>query len=87
MYQAIFARRAEKSFLNLPDKEARRIKEAIEKLKQQPRIRGTIKLENAPVASYRYRVGDFRILFDIDDEAKRVEILDIRKRGESTYKL
>ena len=67
MYRVMFSRRAEKAFLNLPDKETRRIKEAIEKLKQDPRTHGTIKLENAPVAAYRYRVGDGRILFDIDD--------------------
>ena len=86
MYQAIFSRRAEKAFLDLPIKEAQRVKLAIEKLEQNPRTCGTIKLENAPVASYRYRVGDYRILFDIDDEAKIVEILDIRKRDERTYK-
>ena len=86
MYQVFFSRRAEKFFLNLPDRQARRIKEAIEKLKQNPRTRGTIKLDNAPVACYRYRVGDERVLFDIDDEAKVIEILDIRKRDERTYK-
>lgn len=86
MYKAVFSRRAEKSFLNLPDNEARRIKETIKKLEQEPRCQGTIKLENAPVASYRYRVGDYRILFDIDDKTKIIEILDIRKRTESTYK-
>lgn len=86
MYRVIFSRRAEKAFLDLPDKEARRVKEAIEKLKQNPRTHGTIKMENAPVASYRYRVGETQILFDIDDEAKVIEILDIRRRDERTYK-
>ncbi len=86
MYKAIFSRRAEKAFLNLPDKEARRVKEAIQKLKQNPRLHGTIKLENVPVASFRYRVGSNRILFDIDDKAKIIEILDIRKRDEKTYR-
>ena len=86
MYQVIFSRRAERVFLSLPDKTARRIKEAVERLKQEPRIHGTIKLENAPVASYRYRVGDIRILFDIDDKDQVIEILDIRKRDERTYK-
>jgi mRNA interferase RelE/StbE len=84
MYQAIFSRRAEKAFLDLPTKEAQRVKQAVEKLEQNPRTYGTIKLENAPVASYRYRVGNYRLLFDIDDEAKLIEILDIRKRDERT---
>ena len=86
MYEVIFSRRAQKAFIDLPDKEAQKIKEAIEKLKQNPRIHGTIKLEDAPVASYRYRAGDYRILFDIDDDANIVGILDIKKRDERTYK-
>lgn len=86
MYKVIFSHRAERSFLNLPDTDARRIKEEIKKLEEQPRTYGTIKLENAPVAGCRYRVGNYRILFDIDDEAKVIEILDIRKRNESSYK-
>ncbi|MBS3976019.1 MAG: type II toxin-antitoxin system RelE/ParE family toxin [Syntrophomonadaceae bacterium] len=86
MYRVIFSRRAEKAFLSLSDKDATRIKDAVEKLKKDPRAYGTIKLENAPVASYRYRVGEERILFDINDEARVIEILDIRKRDERTYK-
>lgn len=86
MYRAIFSRRAEKAFLDLPTKEAQRVKQAIEKLEQDPRTYGTLKLENAPVASYRYRVGNYRILFDIDDKARVIEILDVRRRDERSYK-
>lgn len=86
MYRIVFSRRAEGVFQKLPKKEARRIKEALESLKQDPRTHGTIKLENAPVASYRCRTGDMRILFDVDDEARVIEVIDIRKRDEHTYK-
>lgn len=85
MHRAIFSRRAEKAFMSLPDREAQRVKEAIRKLTENPRIHGTVKLEGAPVARYRYRIGDYRLLFDID-EAKIIEILDIRKRDERTYR-
>jgi len=86
MYRAVFSHRAEKVFMSLPDREARRVKETIQKLTENPRVHGTIKLEAAPVARYRYRIGDYRILFDIDDEARIIEILDISKRDERTYK-
>ena len=86
MHRAIFSRRAEKAFMSLPDKEAQRVKEAIRKLTENPRTHGTVKLESAPVARCRYRIGDYRLLFDIDDEAKVIEILDIRKRDERTYR-
>ena len=86
MYRAIFSRRAQKAFLKLPKKEAQRIKEDINKLSTEPRTPGTIKLSNAPVAQYRHRVGNWRILFDIENENKILEILDIRKRDEKTYR-
>lgn len=86
MYRAIFSRRAEKVFLDLPDKDALRVKEAIEQLQRDPRGQHTIKLEQAPVAQYRRRVGNFRILFDLDDNNQIVQVLDIRKRDEKTYR-
>ena len=86
MYQGFFSRKARKAFLRLADNDARRVKEAIEKLKQNPRTIGTIKLEDVRLASYRFRVGDVRILFDVDDGARVIEIVDVRKRDEHTYK-
>lgn len=86
MYRAVFSRRARKAFLDLPPDDARRVKTAIEGLKRELRPRGTIKLDNAPVAQYRRRVGNYRILFDIDDRTETLELLDIRKRDEHTYR-
>ena len=86
MYRALFSRRAEKAFLDLPTNLARRVKQAVDTLTDEPRAHGTIKLDSAPVAQYRYRVGDCRILFDIDDDSQVLEIVDIRKRDDQTYK-
>ena len=86
MYRALFSRRAERAFLNLPQQEARRVRDAVEKLMQDPRGRGTIKLTNAPVAQFRYRVGTCRILFDLDDEKQLLAIVDIRGRSERAYR-
>ncbi len=36
-------------------------------------------------AQYRLRVGDYRILYDVNDERKIVWILALRKCGETTY--
>ena len=86
MYRAVFSRRAERAFLDLPMEQARRVKEAIQRLEQEPRGPNTIKLDRAPIAEYRCRVGNLRILFDIDDANKIVAVLDIRKRDEQTYR-
>lgn len=37
-------------------------------------------------AQYRIRIGDFRVLYDVDDEKKIVWILVLRRRSEKTYK-
>ncbi|MCX5793214.1 MAG: type II toxin-antitoxin system RelE/ParE family toxin [Elusimicrobia bacterium] len=70
-----------------------RIKEAIDSLADNPRPQGKkIKALRPPVhisffvAQYRIRVGDYRILYDIDDSACRVILLAIRRRSEKTYR-
>lgn len=70
-----------------------RIKEVIDSLASDPRPKGKkIKALRPPVhismfvAQYRIRVGDFRIFYDIEDKAKRVILLAIRRRSEKTYR-
>ena len=37
------------------------------------------------VAEYRLRVGHYRILYDFDDQRKKVVLLKLAKRDEQTY--
>jgi len=85
MYKAVFSRQAEKSFRKIPKEYQKRIKESIFKLEEDPFCFGTIKLIGYPVAQYRHRVGDYRILFDIWEEKKILMVLDIRRRTSTTY--
>ncbi len=85
MYLAVLSSKAKKVFLKLDKKLAKQIADAVRKLEINPRTHNAIKLDNAPVAQYRCRVRNHRILFDINDEEKIIEILDIRKRDEKTY--
>ncbi len=70
------------------------VMEAVESLAQNPRPYGKkpFKKLKPPVhfyqftAQYRIRIRDYRVLYDVDDEAKIVWILALRKRGERTYK-
>jgi len=69
-----------------------RVKQVIDGLADNPRPKGKkIKSLRPPlaiyslVATHRLRVGDYRILYDIDDSARRVILLAIRRRSEKTY--
>ena len=37
------------------------------------------------VAEYRLRIGPYRVLYDIDDQRKKVLLLKLAKRNEQTY--
>ena len=52
-------------------------------LANAPRRRGCEKLYDA---IYRVRVGDFRIIYLVDEKNKRVEVGGIRRRTERTYR-
>ncbi len=86
MYQAILSSKTQKSLKKFPPKDLKKIKKTIFRLEENPRCSGTIKLGYVPIASYRFRIGNYRLLFDIDDKKKVVAILDIRRRDEKTYK-
>jgi len=85
MYSAYFSRLAEKNFKKIPKNYQLNLKKTILNLEVNPYSAGTIKLINYPVAQYRRRVGDYRILFDIDEENKIIIIADIRRRTSTTY--
>ncbi len=38
-------------------------------------------------AQYRLRIGNYRVLYNVDDKQKIVWLLDIRRRSEKTYKM
>lgn len=86
MYRILFSRRSQKAFSDLPQEDAKRIRKALDALAENPRMPGTIKLTNAPVADYRFRVGNYRILFEIDDDNQQVLVYDIRRRTGQTYR-
>jgi mRNA interferase RelE/StbE len=52
-------------------------------LANTPRPRGCEKIYDA---IFRVRVGDFRIIYLVDEKNKRVEVGGIRRRTERTYK-
>lgn len=62
----------------LPSEISRRVRAAIVELAQEPRPSGCRKLTGRE--GWRIRVGDYRILYDIDDNALIVTIVHIGHR-------
>lgn len=61
------------------------LRESLNGLEQQPRPQGVRKIKGLEDA-YRIRVGSFRIVYDIYDDALLILILQVSRRNEATYR-
>lgn len=84
-YQVVIVPSAEKAIRKLHPAMIRRVDRTIDKLKTNPRQAGSIKLQGSK-EGWRIRVGDWRIVYDIDDAAKKVFISRVRHRSEAYKK-
>ena len=72
--------RAERDLDRLPIAIARRIWQRLLALEDEPRPPGISKLEGSD--AYRIRLGDYRVVFLIDDRLRVVEIVRVAHRRE-----
>jgi mRNA interferase RelE/StbE len=70
-YQVEFARRAEKDLRRIDMRYISRIIEAAENLAFDPKPLGVKKLAGSD-RTYRIRVGDYRIIYEIEDAKERL---------------
>jgi mRNA interferase RelE/StbE len=78
-YSISFARSARKELERLPASVAERILAKVEALAGNPRPVGVIKLHGKKNL-WRMRVGDYRVVYSIDDFPKAVDVVVIRHR-------
>jgi mRNA interferase RelE/StbE len=78
-YKVIFKPSVEKDLRSLPRPAVRRVLERAEALSENPLPRGSLKLTGAE-QSYRIRVGDYRIVYTVDQELRRVIVYYVRHR-------
>lgn len=81
MYRVLVTRSAERELAALPAATRLRITPVLRSLAEQPRPRGVSKLVHGP--GWRVRVGDYRVLFIIDDEARVVTVVAVAHRREA----
>ena len=81
-YTVEILRRAEKALRALTDRKLYlRIREAVDALAVEPRPHGCTKLSGAKNI-YRVRVGDYRIIYQIEDDRLLVLVAEIGHRQE-----
>jgi len=77
MYEVVLSKSAKKDLTNLPEDIRERIIGVLERISVSPH-RHARKLSG--MEDYRVRVGKYRIIIDINEKAKRIEVLRIGNR-------
>lgn len=81
-YEVRYAPSALKELEKLPKKITARVRDAINDLALAPRPRGCKKLEGEE-DTYRIRVGDYRVIYEVHDDLVIVLIIRIRHRKDA----
>ena len=85
-FSIIFKPSVEKDLRRLPQPIVGRVIEHIEKLGADPFPRQSVKLEGA-THLYRVRVGDYRIVYGVDNDSRQITIHYVRHRREDYREL
>lgn len=77
-YSLFILPRAQKELAKLSEKDYLRVKQAILRLGSDPRGSGCAEL--VAREGWKIRVGNYRVIYEIDDSAKKVTVLHIGHR-------
>jgi mRNA interferase RelE/StbE len=80
-YQIEITREALRALSKLDKPIRRRVQSAIDALEADPRPHGTIALQGLRGA-YRIRIGDYRVIYTINDDQLVVVVVDLGHRSE-----
>jgi mRNA interferase RelE/StbE len=78
-YEFIYTQHAMRDIRKLDTQTKERIKTALERYKTDP-LAFADKLTNPTYGTYRFRIGDYRVIFDIDDT--KIVVLRVGHRRE-----
>lgn len=84
MYELILTREAQRFYKRADPPLVRRLHRCFEQLRKNPYEHPNIKRLRGPLAGYfRYRVGDWRVIYGVDEEKRIVTILLIVHRSKA----
>lgn len=83
MFELILSPEARAFFAAADQPLARKLARCFRQLERDPRRHNNIKRLSGPLAGrLRYRIGDWRVIYRIDDRARQVHVLVIAHRSE-----
>lgn len=77
-YRVLIERRAQRALDNLPATIRQRLEAAIARLADAPRPSGCLKLQGEE--AWRIRVGDYRVIYEIENEQLIVTVIRVGHR-------
>ena len=77
-------RRTRRRLDNIQEPDFSRVADAILKLEENPRPPGCRILRG--LEGWRIRIGDWRVIYQVDDQIRIVTIVEVRRRREDTYR-
>ena len=80
MYKIIITSRAERELRRLEKAIKNRVVSAIYALAENPRPHGCLKVKGEDL--WRIRIGDWRVGYAIDDQARVVDVIRVNHRGQ-----
>jgi mRNA interferase RelE/StbE len=80
MFEIRGAEEARADFNSLPLRIQVRVQDVFDRLTRWPNVSGVKPLRGSLKGAYRIRTGDWRLVFTVDEQAKRVTVIRIKNR-------
>jgi mRNA interferase RelE/StbE len=81
-YEVPLTKTAKKIYLNLPSKLRAGLEKCFANLEINPKSTPNIKKIKGFQVDYRYQVGGWRILYEVNEDQKLVTVYEIKPRGD-----
>jgi len=82
MYRIVFTRQAERALLKMPRQAADQVRQKLLRLAENPYAPTNNATRLQGRAGYRLRIGDWRVIYEVEDDVLRILVLKIGKRGD-----
>ena len=81
MYRIVFTKQANRALRKMPRNTARLIREKLDQLAQDPHARNPNLTKLQGRSGYRLRIGDWRVIYELEDDRLVILVLKVAPRG------